>query len=295
MDKSRTVVDVQTDRGSIALAAFALTRLDSDEIFADRTAMAGPLLAGQGSLVRLCHDRWIDLADSLGALPLPAELLWAHVSDPPTTGASGQIALLACVVGRASTLQSATVNCTRSASDVEALLRTFLDYAEFKPVEDVDRLQSIVDTMLGGSVVEIRRRYRLLVAGHGQFESRPLGFVPDTTERGATGGVIPGVPHLFPWVPSDDSWIRLVEALVAVPGSCFVVHIKGLASASESARDRARAALAQSERHCNDDDAPGIRTVLKSQANALRTASLLRVSALECRLVAARCFMSAPG
>ena len=69
---------------------------------------------------------------------------------------------------------------------------------------------------------------------------------------------------LFPWVPSDDSWRRLMEALLAEGSpAALVFHARGLQQAPEQCLVITRAELAQAEKVVALNVEGHVETVLK--------------------------------
>lgn len=103
------------------------------------------------------------------------------------------------------------------------------------------------------------------------------------------------LPHLFPWLPGDDPWHRLLHTLAGEAGdAALVVHVLGWPQAPQGCRDEARRNLAAAEHLAarRVDSATRVETVLKLHAQHLRDEALQRLALLEGRTLAAQLFVT---
>jgi hypothetical protein len=284
-----------TANGWVTLAGARLSRILSAELFRELVGL--PAHAPYSELASTCHDRWTDLAAALIALPDPAEAVMLVAGGVPDEAGRGQTTVAFLAIGRGDDQASAQASCARSFRDIWTLLVTTLDYAELRVIEDPGLLERLGSYLGLRYAVEIRRRLERVRIGHGVADRAvaDLGFIraarvdvegPEPTEL--------AVEHLFPWVPSDDPWRRLLEALSAEPGlSALVVHLRGCGRAPSRCEDAVLEAMAAGERAVRGLLEPGqqARTVLADAAHALRQGALARLSLLRGGVLAARSFL----
>ena len=250
-----------------------------------------------------CHDRWTNFANVLGATPEPAEVLLVVSGggrrEPGSTDAPGT-ALFA--VGRGHDQDAAGQAAGRAFSALRPLASTTLDFVDFDEVFDVARLSTLLACTDAPHVLEVRRRVERFSVVRDRrvlgFGRREIAFRPDAPfldPFDATSGEELSLDHLFPWIPSDDPWHRLLQVLDAEEeASAVVVHARGFSRAPEAARTASRTALAtaaaiQREDSGQEDGGDG---VLRSEASVLEREILKRLVVLGGRVVAARVFIA---
>lgn len=118
------------DGGHIVFSAVRLRKILSAELFNE---LIGFSTSGNrlpvGDLAAQCHARWTDLADSLAALPEPAEMMVVLGCLPATAHNTPQVTVAFLAVGRGATRAQAEQQCVRTQGDLWTLLETILDYA----------------------------------------------------------------------------------------------------------------------------------------------------------------------
>jgi hypothetical protein len=288
-------VCISVDGGFLACAAIRLRRLVSLDLYSGQSGFefTGPATAGVADRL---HATWTDLADAVTALPEPIELFLVVTTPNGQSPDSGAVAFLPA--GRGPTEAAARGACHTAAENLWRLLDSVLDYAELEPVGDEGEVRRWIARLQLPQVIELRRRLERLRVSHGTLRREPLGFGdnhPNSTAsdpaRGAAGE--PAIDHLFPWTPSDSSWRRLLETLELEDGAAaLTVHARGFAQAPESCREQARCGLAGAESVAAANIPGGYETLLRLQAEALRSESLKRMAILEGRGLAARVFVA---
>ena len=274
--------------GVVALSGFRVRRILCAELFLE---MAGVPGRGAETIASLCQDRWTDLAGALAALTEPVELfsIVGCRGGDVLNAATCDVAFLAA--GRGSTNSDATAACRRSREDLRILLATVLDYAELQPIDDEALAAELLGHLEDPLVTEIRRCWRKLEITYEDDSRTLMGFRSVESETDESGG--DGyLRHLFAWVPSDDPWRRLLEAIREAPTrAAMVVHLRGWPRAPASCRELALDSLAAAERI----ESEGIKetaTVLQRQVSTLHDEALRRVSLTEGRVLASRLFVT---
>ncbi len=273
-----------TSREPISLSGLRLRSILSASLYLEQ--LGNSRLAAQHAsvIVDACHDRWTDLAHAITALPDAAELLLIVSSNLNTGTGAHDVNVGFITLGRGATPEAAQEHCRRSCDEVSVLVRTILDYAEIERIEDVRLLQQLCDHTTEKFTHEIRRRMERLRVNQGIIEGEALGFEGKRRRKSALDAL-----HLFPWVPSDDSWRRLLETLVAEKGrAALIVHARGMSRAPTPCLEAARAALLETEKFVTSSQD---ETLLWRQTEILREQALQRLAILEGRVIAARIFV----
>ena len=279
----------------IALSGLQIKRILSAELFWEQAGLSTH--ASHTRIPSACHDRWTDLVASLISLPEPIEALMVIAN--PGERKLGGTGLIVCflAIGRGKNKKAAEKNCLGTFDVLRRLLATTLDYAELQPIFDKAQLQGVASCLQGPEIFEIRRRFTGIPVSHGCIEV-PLGFglgkassdVQEPTEP------LVSITHLFPWVPSDDPWRRLMEILNEEPEPIsFAVHVQGFSKAPASSQDVIRSTMAEVEKVACGDLEPEqrkVKTVFMSATEALRHEVLSRLIILQGGVLAARVFLS---
>ena len=278
----------------LCLAGLCLSRLLSADLFME---LAGVRRGGRvRELSDLCHERWTDLAGTIAAMPESPEL---HVVLSCGREEESVHPVFTCGVlaaGRARTKAQARALCLRTSDDLGKLFTSIIDYAEFEPVTDDETLARLTAPLVAEHVTEIGRRLELIRAGKGRMTSEPiLGFAADDSSSIGRGDRKTGIriPHLFPWIPSNDSWWRLADVMAKEKGpAALVVHARGWPLAPEDCLRQAHAGLAGIEAVAGlIDDAEDPLQVLGLKARTLQAEALHRLAAMEGPVIGARIFL----
>ena len=279
----------------IALAGTQVRRLFSLELFREMAGISGD--SSPDTLAALLHDRWTDLADAVASLHEPIEA-YSVVGSSTTSdsgsppGRSVQLAFLA--VGRDPSRTVAREKCSLAYQGLWTLLSGILDYAELVPIREKTDLERLARHLKAEHFLEIKRRLENVRVSHGLIRRGPFGFTgQDHSENPPKPGESDDLQlrHLFPWIPSDDPWRRLVEVLARNPGpAALVVHFRGWREVPEGCAAQAREALAAAESIASGDKTVS-GTVLQRQAAVLVEESLRRSVMTEGPMVAARVFV----
>jgi len=289
------VMTFQSGSDSIAICGLQVKRILSAELFREQAGLSTH--ATEACVPAACQDRWTDLVATFISLPEPIEALMVIAN--PGERKPGRAGLIVCflAVGRGKNEREAEKDCLRGFSELRRLLATTLDYAELQPICDQAQLQAVVSCLQSPDVQEIRRRLTRIPVSHGCIEVPP-GFWLENPSQGQQDQTKPlvSIEHLFPWVPSDDSWRRLIEVLSEEPGPvAFVVHAQGFNKVPASSQDAIRGAMAEAEKvACGDlmPDQRRVETVFSTATEALRRELLSRLIILQGGVLAARVFLS---
>jgi len=271
-----------------------MRRILSAELFMELAGLPQSSARGVGDCPKICHDRWTDLAKTLAAMPQALEMFILIGSR--RAGSPDRAIVSACFLaaGRGKTRAHAQEECLREIRRLWTLLGTNLDYAELEPIEDAAELGSIIDHLFRPEVIEFRRRFERVRVNHGSVERAPIGFEAVHPHQQKTIAEEDArLDQLFPWVPSDDSWRRLVETLAAEEGpAALICHVRGHLTAPEKCLAAAHRDLAEAEKIVDLIVERSVETVMKLEAETLRQQSLQRLAILLGRVVAARIFVS---
>jgi len=280
--------------GWLALGGYRLEQVLSEELFRDEAGMNE-----QSTWVHLascCHDRWVDLANAVAALPQPLEGFLVLGARPGKGHANVSLDVL--LAGRGKTRKEAETRCLAAAVTAEGLLATTLDYASFGPIAGAKELQGALRHLEAKHRGEARRRLEKVTVSHGRIKREPFGFrtaaqqqAVETPRRGDAG-----LLHLFPWVPSDDSWRRLGDMLGRDEKrlGALVVHFRGFDRSPIPCTNSGRTILAAAERmvRLDSEELKQSDTVLSLQVQALRHEAFRRLCILEGRTIAGRVFIT---
>lgn len=236
------------------------------------------------------HDCWTDFADALAASPTPLEILSVLSSASQTDSLNHHLtcnySLL--VLGRGDDHETARRACAESLRNVRVLVDTVLGFAQFRDLPPGE-LTDLLLLLSAPVVAEARRRRE--VFGVISDTRGPLGFL---VPQEATDEVGPeAVTHLFPWVPSDDSWARLTSVLREEGGPrALVVHAQGFGAAPREALAMTHAELQTIETALARIEAGRDLPFLVGQLAALRADGSSRFAALYHRVLALRVFLA---
>jgi hypothetical protein len=245
-----------------------------------------------------CYERWVDLAAALASLPTPLEW-YAVIGSIPNISNDNSVAIVFVAVGRGRSKKSSSLACSNALQNLHKLLATILDYGSVLPITDKDDLQQVLCHLSRSHTVEFRRRYEYLKLSHGRISPPPvvrrLGFTDKVHgEPSYKTKESIGLRHLFPWVPSNEPWRRIMECLAAESKStALVIHSKSLPKAPAKCMEDALTTLAAAENIVSRTvGLSPTETILALQAEALRLDALKRLTVLENPLLAARIFVT---
>lgn len=278
----------------LCLSGLRLKRLLSADLF---TQLAAPRRAGSPrDLSALCHERWTDLAGTIAAMPESPEFHLVLACDPDAGSNRPDFVCGVLAAGRARTKAQARALCLRTLDDLAKLFTSILDYAEIEIVEGADELERLTAPLAAERHLEIGRRVELLHVGRERVTSEPIfGFADPGVSDGNKSA--PGselrIPHLFPWIPSNDPWWRLADVMAREKGpAALVVHARGWASTPPRCLEQAHAGLAGAKAAADMiDDTDDPLDTLGLKARTLQAEALQRLAALEGPVISARVFL----
>jgi hypothetical protein len=296
---------LKTAEGSIlCLMGIKLNRLLHWELFKER---AFPQSA-DSSIARLCHQQWTNLAQSLAILSEPIEFLMIVGSQPTLTDSpktvknSAKVSLCFWIIARETNLNLAQQSAQNSLRRFQQLINSQLDFVQFEMINpnsaDIFALKNYLKIP---NVVELRRKYedvKLNYYHQPKPKSRGLGFdfesdflVEEEESKELT------INHLYPWIPSDDSWEKLLYMYEHYPQSgALIVHFQTLVQVEAKIQEEAYINLANLEKLLNSqtEEKWEGNTILSSQAALLRDLSLQRLNFLKGSMLAVRVFVATP-
>ena len=243
------------------------------------------------SLPRLFHSLWTDFADALAASPAPPEIALVLSTRPAgeVSDTAPTCAFSILVLGRGTHDFSAERACEASWHSVRVLVETILGFATFRDMSAAE-VATVSAALTAPATVEVRRR-RENFGASATAGANPVGFLfPRRAEEEPEPN---SVTHLFPWVPSDDSWARLAHVLARETGpAAFVVHAQGFATAPVEA-----VAQVYGETRRIEDSEQLLRggmaqPFLQAQLEALRTLGTQRLATLYHRVLTIRVFLT---
>lgn len=280
--------------GHLATGAIRVARLVSAELYRQMLGIAGRDTR-ESDTSRVCHSRWIDFARAISLLPEALEGFVVLGARKRQGG--GELINAIVVEARAADAELARHLALEALHSIDRLASACLDYAEMDLVRDAETLDALTGWIHEPAhASEIRRRWERIRAG--VLARGRVGLAAIDEDRAAgprAHAKTQDLRHLYPWVPSDDSWQRLSTALLAEPTSAaLVVHFRGFRRVPDAAQDQARSALAEIERA----QGMGVSTKTEGSAaffghlQALSQEALARVSELQGDMVAARVFLT---
>ena len=287
--KKRAVQSIQVEDHYhyLALTGIALRRILSAELFQEEIrATLGNQFSG---IPQVCMARWTDLAATLAALDsLEGYMVLGYT--PPTTDHPPLLRQTFLAAGRGETKRDASLAAQASAESLARLLSGTLDYIEFSPIEDDRELDAALASLQDSQVTEIRRRWEMVRLDQGLlgstpgFGSKPISPSPSPLE----------VRHLFPWVPSDDSWWRLANMLMQEEcRAALCVHWVGVPKVPAGPREEAAQALADAESSLDSFPGEGYRRrILHEKSQILQREMLRRITVLDSPTLCGRVFLT---
>jgi hypothetical protein len=266
--------------GHVHASGLKLTGILSATIFRDEFMGAIPGATLSGTF----HQLWTDFADALAAAPSPPEI--AMVLSTSRGTAECEFSIL--VLGRGADHVEAERACREFHGSVRLLAETILGFARFRDLERAE-LEKLFMTFQRPVVTELKRRREALGMLGGPGQSR-VGFL--FAEGSASEPVSGMATHLFPWVPSDDPWMRLTQVLREDDAAhSMVVHIRGYGIAPPEALAEAHDQMRAIEAAEQVVLAASGQRFVTDQLAALRQLGGLRLAALYHRVLAVRVFL----
>jgi len=293
--RSWTSITLPADEAHVSLGGIRVRSILSAELAQEAIGGSPFDTGGASELAAWCHGRWTDLADTLAAMPEPIEAMVILASNPEQDQQKDEVSIVFLGLARAATAPEAERKCASVMDSLWTLLVTILDYLELEAISELEVLNALANHLRSPCVTEIRRRMENIRVSHGVIEYSPVGFEKrHQSPPRKTGTADIQITQLFPWVPSDDTWRRLMEALVHEHGdAALVVHLCGLHRAPEASLNVVRDALVETEKIASSAVDSSIETLLARQAEVIREETLQRLAILEGRLLGARVFITA--
>jgi DNA helicase HerA-like ATPase len=212
-------VTIKSPEGSTAFAGFRLTRVFSSKLYAQLAELGKE--ATSAVIAASCKDAWIDFAAAYAQIPEPLEFFQVIGNESAWEGPPG-VLYAYLVPGQGKDQASAIKAATRNATHLWRLLSGFLDFIEIAPIREEPALERIVGRLWLQHCHEVSRRQEEIRIDQGVVRSPlNLGFGGQAKSGGKET-----VPHLFPWVPTNDSWWRLLRVMANEPQqAAFVAHV----------------------------------------------------------------------
>lgn len=287
MDQPQYVTTINGE--SVAFIGTRISSVLSAELFRYMTGSSAS--SREYSTARACRERWINLCSAVATLDSRLEMILCIGSIEEARYSKSDVVASFITVGRGKNPEEAAGICRSSSAIFERLLSLNLDYIEWEPLSDVEVL---IQALQKCGTVEFRRRLGTVRLREGIWErDAVLGFTAVASDNGPDTGKLEA-GHLYPWVPSDDTWARLLSALMMEPGPAFyAVHMMRPVSVPQAAAELARKSLSTAENVLSMGTESEEVTIQKLQAEILRKEILERLSILENPLLACRVFVGA--
>jgi hypothetical protein len=285
--KKQAVQSIQVEDHYLALTGIALRRILSAELFQEEIRAS---LGNQSSgIPQVCMARWTDLAATLAALDsLEGYMVLGYT--PPAKDHAPLLRQTFLAAGRGETKRDASLAAQASSESLARLLSGTLDYIEFSPIEDGRELAAALASLQDSQVTEIRRRWETV-----RLDQGLLGSAPGFGSKLSPPSPSPlEVRHLFPWVPSDDSWWRLATMLMQEKRrAALCVHWAGVPKVPAGPKEEAAKELADVESSLDNLLGEGYRRhILHEKSQILQQEILRRITVLDSPTVCGRVFLT---
>ena len=283
----------------LSFAGIRLERVLSLDLFREEAGL--PEQAPWQVVAACCQSRWTDLANSVAAAPTPMELCLTLgvCSEPGQPRRSVEFTFLA--MGRGASAAQAEERARHSAATLWVLLTTTMDYAEFRCIDTEEGVRRAVARLSAPHVAEVRRRLERVVVSHGSVQRQVVGFLAEEslgagTKRGRRQEEV-RLLHLFPWVPSDDSWHRLYDVMAVSPHpAALAIHLRGFSRVPRTCEVALRDQRVAAEQVASAaTSGSGGVNVLGLQVETLRIEAARRSAVLASGVLAARVFLLSDG
>ncbi len=148
---------IHRDDQITALAGLQLGEVLSTELF--REQLGFPHGLPPRELVVSCQDSWTDLADTIAALPSPAELMLFVGAGLSKELFRDGAAIAFFALGRGETCEQAAEECLASFRELQTLLITNLDFARFSVIQSDELLDAAIRAMDADRITELREYF----------------------------------------------------------------------------------------------------------------------------------------
>lgn len=202
-------------------------------------------------------------------------VLELHLSALPNLShkAMGRILITLFIRVKAATQSEVKEELVRRYLSLVPLLAACIPEAEFVPVSDKGELQTRLDPFETSHAVAVHRAQETFQINE-PLKRLSLGFGPVVVKKDEESKVI---EHIFSWVPSNDSWLRLIDALLwQIDPIDIIIRLRPGADASV-AINRLEQTIRTCEVFLSDAKEPRITT--KLQAKLLRDEALRQLAA----------------
>jgi len=242
----------------------------------------------------LCHDIWTDFADSIADLneSLEAYLVIATVIEKDVT--EKRISLCFLNIGRDKDPVKAQSKCRKNHETLWKLLTSTIFFIELENIRNEFYLRKIINQLTNKYVIEIKRRIEDIKLSEGSIRiKKNIGFLKKKSENAEVVRNEKFVQHLFPWIPSDNNWVRLMELLLnEEKETAYILHFQGLKEAPEECLDKIIDSMISAEKIIYLSTQDTYETYLHKQTQVLLDEIIYRRSILEKSLIIARLFIA---
>lgn len=298
-------IKLKTADGSIlCLMGLKLNRLLHWELFKERAFQN----SSEGAISFLCHQQWTKLAQALAILPESLEFLLilgnqssGNDRKESLDNSSSKVSICFWIIGRGNTVNTAQKSAQDSFRQFQQLISSHLDFVQFETIDPNSADVSMFKNYLKNTnVVELSRKYEELKVSYSEgLKSQPgvLGFQTEAEiifcEDNLTKQLTTN--HLYPWIPSNDSWEKLLYMYEQSPQSAaLIVHFQTLAQVPSDIQEEAYLNLANIEKLLNSQNEEKWQgnTIISSQATVIRDLALQRLNFFKGSVLAARVFVA---
>ena len=292
--------------GSLCLMGMKLKRILDWELFKERALPNG----SERPTTLLCHQQWTNLGKALAVLPESIEFLMIVGRKPPIidtkeplNNESAKVAICFWVMGRGNNFTSAQKAAKDNFRQFRRLLNSYVDFVQFDLITEASHGDiSMIKTYLKTPhVVELRRNYEDIQVNYCDRPSSNtggFGFKIEADKLSLDNYIKElKINHLSPWIPSEDSWEKLLYMYDKYPNSgALIVHFQTVPQVQTEIQEEAYLNLANAEKLLNtqtEEKWEG-NTIISSQTTVIRDLSLQRLNFLKGSVLAARVFVISP-
>jgi len=188
-----------------------------------------------------CHGIWIDFAKTISLFSPQIEFYLILLIKPGVLSFKEKnINFYFIVIGRGENDENALEEALDSYKNFEGVLLSTIQYANFSKIKSKKILKELSNFSECNNIIEIRRRFETLEIKENRIKSEIIGFRQNDNSENIIGEESrrklleyikrhnkEKIPYIYSWVPSDESWGRLLEFLKMDNKKIFIIaHFK---------------------------------------------------------------------
>ncbi len=299
-------IQAKTTEGSLCLMGMKLNRILHWELLKERDLPN----SSARSIALLCHQQWTNLGKALAVSPESIEFLMIVGRQPPLmdskkplNNSSAKVSICFWVIGRGNNYAAAQKSAQDSFRQFRRSLNSYVDFVQFDMITadshgDFSMIKNYLKTP---HVVELRRKYEDVKVNYCHLPSsneRGFGFQIEDEKLSLDNYTKElKINHLSPWIPSEDSWEKLLYMYDQYPNSgALIVHFQTVPKVQTEIQEEAYFNLANAEKLLNtqNEEKWEGNTIISSQTTVIRDLCLQRLNFLKGSVLAARVFVVSP-